>query len=190
MLFDGERIIGGLLDRLLPNRAAPVLGKVIRAHEGPGKNTYAVDVRVVRAGSLEETGQMIAEVPVNPVWAGEKGKGLYAVPPEGAVVIVGFLQWNPAWPYVSGIWSNDYEAGAFKKGQLLITDGEGLQFGVDVDALFLFETKNQSMKKVLNKILDVVAKIQTKGAPPQHVGDPVWVQELLAIKPDIAALLK
>jgi hypothetical protein len=42
-----------LLGALLPNRAAPVLGRVINAYKGPGKGKYAVDVRVVTAGTLE-----------------------------------------------------------------------------------------------------------------------------------------
>ena len=47
--------LNNLLNRLLPNRAAPVVARVIKAHEGPGKNKYSVDVRVLKAGTLEET---------------------------------------------------------------------------------------------------------------------------------------
>jgi hypothetical protein len=189
-VITGDDFLQNLLNALLPNRAAPVLGRVMKAYEGPGKNKYSVDVRVVTAGTMEETGWEIAEVPVNPIWAGKKGKGLYAIPPEGGLVVVEFLAWNPAYPYVSGVWSDEYEAGEFKKGQLMITNGEGLKFGVDVDDLFVFETKKQSMKKVLEKMVDVTAEIQTKGGPPQHVGSPDWIQKILAIKNDIADLLK
>jgi hypothetical protein len=72
----------------------------------------------------------------------------------------------------------------------MITDGEGVKFGIDVDALFMFETKQQSMKKILEKICDVTAEIETKGGPPQHVGSPSWIQKMLAIKQDVAAFLK
>jgi hypothetical protein len=179
-----------LLNRFLPNQAAPVLARVMKAYEGPGKDKYSCDVKVLTAGTLEETNREIAEVPVNPIWSGKKGKGLYAIPPEDSVVVVQFIGWNVAYPFISGIWSDGYEAGEYKKGQLMITDGEGLKFGIDVDALFVFETKQQSMKKVLDKMVEVTAEIQTKGGPPQHVGSPDWIQKVLAIKNDIAALLK
>jgi hypothetical protein len=186
----GEDFLNNLLNAILPNRAAPVLARVMKAHEGPGKNKYSCDVRVLTAGTLEETDREIAEVPINPIWAGQKGKGIYAIPPENSVVVVEFIAWNPAYPYISGVWSDEYEAGEFKKGQLMITDGEGVKFGIDVDALFMFETKQQSMKKILDMMCDVTAEIETKGPPPQHVGTPVWVQKMLAIKQDIAAFLK
>jgi hypothetical protein len=120
-----------LLNALLPNRAAPVLGRVIKAYEGPGKCKYAVDVCVVTAGTLEDTKQTIAEVPISPIWIGQKGKGLYAIPPVNALVIIEYLHWNTAYPYVSGIWSDEYEAGEFKQDQFVLTDGEGMNFIID-----------------------------------------------------------
>jgi hypothetical protein len=185
-----SEFLNNLLNALLPNRAAPVLARVMKAYEGPGKNKYSCDVKVLTAGTLEETDREIAEVPISPIWAGKKRKGLYAIPPENSVVIVQFIGWNLAYPFISGVWSDEYEAGEFKKGQLMITDGEGVKFGIDVDALFMFETQQQSMKKVLDKICEVTAEIQTKGAPPQHFGSPDWIQKMLAIKDEIAKLLK
>jgi hypothetical protein len=122
-----------LLDALLPNRAAPVLARVLKAHEGPGKTKYSVDVRVVRAGTLEDTEQVISEVPLSPVWVGQKKRGLYAIPPQGQIVIVEFLGWNPAYPFVAGIWSDDYEADEFRAGQFVITSGEGMKITLDPD---------------------------------------------------------
>lgn len=185
-----EDILRNLLDALLPHRSAPAIGKVVKAHEGPGTTAYSVDVRILAPGSLEETDQVIAEVPISPIWVGQKGKGLYAVPPEGALVVVSFIGWNPAYPFVAGIWSDEYQAGEFVKDQLVITDGDGLKLGVDVDSLFLFETKTQSLKAILEKLIDEISAIQTQGAPPQHVVSPVSVQKLQAIKQEIAGLLK
>ena len=186
----GDEVMKNLLDAMLPNRAAPTLARVIKAHEGPGKTAYSVDVRVVTAGTFEETDQVIAEVPISPIWVGKSGKGIYAIPPEDTLVIVEFIGWNPAYPYISGVWSDEYQAGKFSKGQLIITDGDGLKLGVDVDSLFMFETKNQSLKAILEKLIDEIAAIQTQGAPPQHVVSPVSVQKLQAIKQEIAGLLK
>ena len=189
-MISGTDFINNLLNALLPNRATPVLARVMKAYEGPGKNKYSCDVKILTAGTLEETDREIAEVPISPIWIGQKGKGLYAIPPENSVVIIEFIGWNLAFPYISGVWSDEYDAGEFKKGQLMITDGEGVKFGIDVDALFMFETKKQSLKKILDKVCDVSAEIQTKGAPPQHFGSPDWIQKVLAIKQDIAELLK
>jgi hypothetical protein len=126
-------VMQNLLDALLPNRAAPVLGRVLKAYKGPGKGKYAVDVRVVTAGTLEDTKQEIAEVPLSPIWVGQKGKGLYAMPPVDALVIIEFLQWNVAYPYVSGMWSDEYEAGEYKENQLVLTDGEGMNLIIDAE---------------------------------------------------------
>jgi hypothetical protein len=116
---------------MLPNRAAPVLARVLKAHEGPGKTKYSVDVRVLKVGTLEDTDQVISEVPLSPIWAGKKKRGVYAIPPADQVVIVEFLQWNPAYPYIAGIWSDEYEADEFAKDQFVITDGEGMKFVID-----------------------------------------------------------
>jgi hypothetical protein len=128
-----KEIMKNLLDALLPNRAAPVLGRVLKAYEGPGKGKYAVDVRIITAGTLEDTKQEIAEVPISPVWVGQKGKGLYAIPPVDALVIIEYLHWNTAYPYVSGMWSDEYEAGEYKENQLVLTDGEGMNLIIDAE---------------------------------------------------------
>ena len=121
-----EAFLNNLLNRLLPNRAAPVLGKVIKAHTGSGKTKYSVDVQVLQAGNLEETDRIIAEVPISPIWATKKKRGVYAIPDEGVIVIVEFLQWDLAYPYVSGIYSDEYDADKFFKDQFIITCGDGM----------------------------------------------------------------
>ena len=125
---NSKEFLSRLLDVLLPNRAAPVLARVEKAHEGAGKTKYAVDVKILKVGSLEETAQVIKDVPINPIWAGKKKRGVYAIPSEGQVVIIEFLCWNVAYPYVAGIWSDDYEADDFSKDTFIITDGEGMKF--------------------------------------------------------------
>jgi hypothetical protein len=127
----GNELLRRMIDALLPNRAAPVLARVMKAHEGPGKTKYSVDVQVVNAGTLEDTDQVIAEVPLSPIWATKQKRGVYAIPDEGQVVIVEFLCWNPAYPYVSGIWSDEYEADEFKKNQFVISDGDGMKIIID-----------------------------------------------------------
>jgi hypothetical protein len=132
-MTSGTELLRRLLDTMLPNRAAPVLAKVLKAHEGPGKNKYSCDVRVLTAGTLEETAQVISDVPLSPLWVSQKKRGVYAIPPEGQVVIVEFLCWNPGYPFISGMWSDEYEADEFKAGQFVITDGNGMKFVIDAE---------------------------------------------------------
>ena len=142
----GIDFLKDLLNALLPNRAAPVLARVMKVYEGPGKNKYSCDVKVLTAGTLEETDQEIAEVPINPVWAGKTNKGVYAPPPEGGIVIIGFLEWNVAYPYVAGVYSDEYTAQKFKKGQLVITDGKDLRFEFSDGEIFIHDTNKFEMR--------------------------------------------
>jgi phage baseplate assembly protein gpV len=127
----GDKFIKNLLNALLPNRAAPTLGRVLKVYEGPGKTAYSCDVRVLKVGTLEDTDQDIAEVPISPMWASQKKRGVYCLPQTDQVVIVEFLMWNPAYPFIAGIWGDDYEADTYKKDQFLITDGDGMKFIID-----------------------------------------------------------
>ena len=142
----GIDFLKNLLNALLPNRAAPVLARVMKVYEGPGKNKYSCDVKVLTAGTLEETDQEIAEVPINPIWADKTNKGIYAPPPEGGIVIIGFLEWNVAYPYVAGVYSDEYTAQKFKKGQLVITDGKDLRIEFSDDEIFIHDTNKFEMR--------------------------------------------
>jgi len=153
----GIDFLKNLLNALLPHRAAPVLARVMKVYEGPGKNKYSCDVKVLSAGSLEETDQEIAEVPINPIWASKKNKGIYAPPPEGGIVIIEFLEWNVAYPYVSGVYSDEYTAQKFKKDQLVITDGKDLRIEFSDDEILIHDTHKFEMRFVkgnLNVIND------------------------------------
>jgi phage baseplate assembly protein gpV len=126
-----EQFLKNLLNTIFPNRAAPVLAKVLKAHEGAGKTKYSLDVRVLKVGTLEETDQVIQEVPISPIWATQKKRGVYALPSVDQVVIVEFLEWNPAFPIIAGIYGDEYETDDFKKDQFVITDGDGMKFIID-----------------------------------------------------------
>ena len=179
-----------LLNAMMPHRTPPRLARVIKAGEGPGKTTYAVDVRILQHGSMEETDEVISEVPISPVWSGTSGEGIYAIPKPGTVVIVECIGWDPAFPYISGVWGDEYQAGEFSQDQLVMTDGKGTVLSIEPDKLFKFETDLKSLKEVLEKMIDETAAMQTQGPPPQHVVSPASVQKLQAIKTEIAKLLK
>jgi len=150
----GIDFLNNLLNALLPHRAAPVLARVMKSYEGPGKNKYSCDVKILKAGTLEETDQEIIEVPLNPIWATTKKRGVYAIPNEGQVVIVEFLEWNIAYPYISGIYSDEYEADKYHKDKFIITDGDGMMFIIDaVDKIITIDNgKNCFIKIETSKI--------------------------------------
>ena len=147
----GVELLKRMLDAILPNRAAPVLARVLKAYERSGKTKYSVDVRVIKAGTLEDTEQVIAEVPISPIWAGKKKRGVYAIPNEGQVVVVEFISWNPAYPYVSGIWSDEYETDDFGKDCFLITDGEGMKFTIDANEKGITLDNGEGCRVLLEK---------------------------------------
>jgi hypothetical protein len=203
----GSDFLNNLLNALLPNRAAPVLARVMKAYEGPGKNKYSCDVKVLTAGTLEETDREIAEVPISPIWAGQKGKGLYAIPPENSVVIVEFIGWNLAYPYISGVYSDEYEAGEFKKDQLAITDGESMKFIIDAaeksitidNGKFQIILKgdkcavkngSKSLFTVLDTHFQNVMGMKTVGSPAQHVVSPDDITKITQDKTDLGLLLE
>ena len=203
----GQEFLASLLNALLPNRAAPVLAKVIKAYEGAGANKYACDVQVLTAGTLEETDQIIAEVPISPIWAGKKKRGLYAIPPAGQIVIVSFIGWNVAFPFIAGVWADEYEADDFKAGQFVITDGDGLKIIADSEEKKItidtgkaqvivngdkIAVKNgsKSLYSVLDTLIQNLIGMTTTGAPVKHVVDPASIQKFMQDKQDLSLVME
>ena len=180
-----------LLNRLLPNRASPVLAKVIKSHEGPGKNKYSVDVQVLKAGSLEETNQVISEVPISLIWATKEKRGVYAIPNEGQVVIIEFLEWNLAYPYVSGIYSDEYVADEFQKDKFIITDGDGMWFIVNSkNKKFSVKNRSESMFLILRDFMQTFHDQITVGGPPMHKTSPKTKMEIIDLIKRVTALME
>lgn len=189
---DAKKILAGLLDEMLPRRAAPRIGLVKKVYTAAGKGSYALDAELVLAGSLEKTGVVLPSIPISPLWAGAGGRGLYALPAVGQLVVIGFIEWDMAFPYVAGIWSDTYEAAGHPEGTFIITDGKST-FSIDVDGLFKFEIvkdEKVSLKGLLEKLVDEIEAIETIGPPPRHVINPATKLKFEAYKLQIAQLLK
>ena len=203
----GQEFLASLLNALLPNRAAPVLAKVIKAYEGAGANKYACDVQVLTAGTLEETDQIIAEVPISPIWAGKKKRGVYAIPPAGQIVIVSFIGWNVAFPFIAGVWADEYEADDFKAGQFVITDGDGLKIIADSEEKKItidtgkaqvivngdkiaIKNGSKSLYTVLDTLIQNLIGLSTVGAPAQHTVDPASIQKFTQDKQELSLVLE
>lgn len=118
-----REIVARWLDAAMPHRQGPQIGRVLKFNSGSGENTYSARVRVLRPGSLEETERILEDVPYSPIWAGPDGTGVYAPLPVDTLVIVGYVEFNPAHPYIEGVWGEFYQAADFKPKEFLITNG-------------------------------------------------------------------
>jgi hypothetical protein len=137
------------------------------------------------------------------------------MPPVDAIVIIEYLYWNTAYPYVSGIWSDEYEAGEYKENQLVLTDGEGMNLIIDAGegSIVTLEEKkiaatngeldlilngskaavkngSKSLFTILDTLIQNLIAMKTMGAPPQHVVSPDAIAKLQQDKADLAAILE
>ena len=88
---------------------------------------YSIDGRGLRPGSLETTSEMFKEIPISPVWADKDGRGLFAPPSVGQVVVVSYIEGNRAYPFVAGVYGEDYKpCGDAVDRKMVLADGKGL----------------------------------------------------------------
>jgi hypothetical protein len=179
------------LDQAMPHRMPPRLAVVDKGWTGPGEGKYAVDVEIIRPGDHERTGEVLREVPLNPIWAGPNGRGLYSLPSKDQLVIVECLGWDPAFPFISGIYGDRYRAGQYADGQFVLTDGKS-SLVLDSDGLWSMATAAGSLKGLLDGIVDQVKGLQvldpqTAGPTPLY---PSTIAALEAFKATIGGVLK
>lgn len=70
----------------------PVRAVVRAAYCRPAAAGYAVDLEVVHRATLQPTGELVAAVPLSPLWLGADGRGLYAPPQVGQIVILAWVE--------------------------------------------------------------------------------------------------
>lgn len=136
-----SKIIENLKNSLFPYSFSE-LGIVNKTYEGSGNGKYCCDVEVVIPGSLEKTNEVIAEIPISPIWATKNKAGLYAMPEKDMIVIVGFIRGNRSFPYIEGIYGNQYETADFKKDEFLITDGDKQKIKLKKDIIIVENGEN------------------------------------------------
>ena len=122
-----KEVLRRWLDIVMPHRQGPQVGKVVQFSDGTGGGVCGAKIRILTPGGLEETERVIEDVPVPLVWWGAQGKGVYTPLATGTLVIVGYLEHNPAYPYIGGIWG---EFSGLTKLETLFTE-----LGKNVDVL-------------------------------------------------------
>ena len=158
-IMNAVKIKKNLKDAIFPNACFPELAFVKKVYEGSGKGKYCVDVEILTPGSLEKTGELMSEVPLNPIFIGKKKTGLYVPPPADAVVIVAFIRGNRAFPYISGVYGNTYESADFKKDEFLLTDGDKIEIRISEGKITTINDKVEAIiesSKLSCKVKDVL----------------------------------
>jgi len=143
--FIMKQMIENLINSLLPHRQFPEIAKVIKVYEGKGRGKYCCDVKIITPGSFEETQDIISEVPLNMIWAGNSGEGIYCLPQIGVLVVVGFIRANKAYPYIQSIYADKYNCANFEKQSFLITDGKSLKFIFKEGKIYLLNGENSNL---------------------------------------------
>lgn len=121
-----KNIVENLLNNMLPNREAPQLAVVDKVYIEAGKGTYSCDVTMLRTGDLKKTNKKYKKVPISTIWATKNKAGIYAPIQKDMIVIVNFLEWNKAFPYIDGIYSKQYDTVEHNNNEFIITDGSDL----------------------------------------------------------------
>lgn len=146
------------LSKSLIPQSFPELAVVKKVYTGSGKGKYCIDVEIVDPGSLEKTGELMSEVPINQIWAGKSKIGIFCPPPKDALVIVNFLRGDRNFPFVDGIYGNTYESADFKADQFLITDGDKISITIAEKEVKVVNDKVESvitattMKSKINNV--------------------------------------
>ncbi|MBN2546573.1 MAG: hypothetical protein JXB50_12305 [Spirochaetes bacterium] len=138
---DLKKIMTNLLNSLLPKRMSPKLAVVKKVYTDAGKGKYCCDVEILNPGDLERTGELYKEVPINPVWAGKDKRGVYCTLQKDIIIILNFINWDEAFPYVESIYSNQYDAFEHPEDTFLITDGDKKEIRIMKDIISIKNDK-------------------------------------------------
>lgn len=183
----------------------PVLAVVDRAYVRPAAGGYAADLEVVQRGTRRRTGERLVEVPLQPLWLGADGRGLYAPPEQGQYVIVAWIEGDRSHPYVAGAAADRYTpAAAAATGELALLDGRGQEIRLR-DGLFevldgaggelrlqrkwRLATANDSLRPVLEALIDALVALTTIGPPAPHSVSPGTKAALQAVRQRLGTLL-
>jgi hypothetical protein len=184
-----QGVLKRLKQKLLADITAPCLAEVLKCYMKKEKGGYAVDCEKLIPGTLDKTGEILKAVSLNPVWVGKAGQGLYCPPEAGQIVVVTFIGFDTAYPAITGFWTDQYQPADGKEGAFILTDGQGGIFELNA-SMFSLLNNTQSLKSILESLIDKTAAITTTGTAAAQVVSPASQLDLQAIKTNIAQLFK
>ncbi len=182
---------------------------VVNASYARSGGEYAADLEVVHRATLARTGEILEGVPLQPVWLGADGRGLYAPPEQGQVVVVGWIEGDRAHPYVAGAAADGYSpAASAGVGEFVLVDGRGHevritdQFWRVIDGAggelklqdrWRMANPQDSLRPVLEALIDAVTALTTTEGPAMavhlHGVSPATIAALQAVRQRVGALL-
>ena len=182
---------------------------VVDASYARSGGEYAADLEVVHRATLERTGEMLEGVPLQPIWLGADGRGLYAPPEQGRIVVVGWIEGDRGHPYVAGAAADGYTpAASAGVGEFVLVDGRGHevriteQFWRLVDGVggelklqgrWRMANPRDSLRPILESLIDAVAALTTTEGPATavhlHAVSAPSVAALQVVRQRVGALL-
>ena len=109
-----------------------------------GKSTrrkfgYSATVRpLTRRG--KETALHIPDVPIEKIWGGPGGRGIYAPPAVGTIVRLGFDYGDPAQPFIAGVLTEDQDMPAVAADELVIQQDGTAWLKIKADGSIVLES--------------------------------------------------
>ncbi len=177
-------------EKILQTLSGAVLVRVDKSFIKKDLGGYCFDGVVLNPLTNKDTGEIIKEVSINPVWGGNNGQGIFCPPDSGQVVVVNFIGFNRAFPYYVGIYGDNYSPADGADGQFVLTDGKGGIFKLTGDGLFSLLNNSQSLKSVLESIVDGFIGLVTVGSPSTQTLNPTQIAKMTKLKTDISLLFK
>ncbi len=163
-------VIKIIKDAILSQIAFPVLAEVTSSSSS--SSGYCINGEALTPGSLEKTGELFEKIPLSPIWADADGRGIFAPPLSGQIVVISFIGGNKAFPFVSGVYGETYKpASSAKDNKLVICDGKGCAIEFGGEELMKIMNNTTSLKKILDAILDLIKGLKFIGTGNQ--GAPV-----------------
>lgn len=171
-----------LTNKILSGIAFPSLVRVEKVNFSGG---YSIDGIGVDPETFRETGELFKEIPLSPIWAASDGRGIYAPPSIGQIVVVAFVHGSKAYPFVAGVYGETYrpnDTPPKKECKLMLTDSSGRRLEIDADERRLILTdgaaaieidqesriivKNgfANLKEILDGIIEAISTLQTSGS--------------------------
>lgn len=170
----------------------PVRAVVRAAYCRPAAAGYAVDLEVVHRATLQPTGELVAAVPLSPLWLGADGRGLYAPPQVGQIVILAWVEGDRGHPFIAGFHGDAHlPARAVASGELVLTDGRGAELRIR-DSLWRIANAQDSLRTLLEDLIDEVKGLVTTpgpAAPHDHGVSPATKAKLQALRARLPKLL-
>lgn len=183
----------------------PVRAVVRAGYCRPVDGGYAVDVEVVHPATGAPTGERIEEVPMPPLWLGDDGRGLYAPPAAGQIVVLGWIAGSRSHPFIAGCDGGQHRPPQpVRAGALVLTDGRGGSITLagdgavtvagnegrlQVDDLLTIRNDAQNLGAILLALIDAVIGLSTIGTAAAQAASPATQAALRQVRARVRELL-